>query len=561
MYKEEQIQFLTKKHYLSKGETLNDRIKTIGDVIRGYEAVYHSPGLGDRIENYIQNQILCPSTPQLSNLGKYSKTGTSPLNCSCNIITVPNSIQGIYYSIGETAMLSKLGAGVGATFINVTDKNTLLDEGFYSNSKLDWAEDLIRTSQKVSQSAIRRGYAVPFFSIEDVEFYDIMQRADKKNPDKKDPFVDNNVGIILPQGFREKLKTDKESQKRFMTVLQARRDSGKIYILDVDNCNKNQSEVYKRLGHIVNSTNICTEAITPSYENKTFTCHLASLNVKHWDIIKANPQIIKDALIFLDIQVEEYIKLTKNVPFLEKARKSAIEKRDVGLGTLGFHEYLQSKNCAFGDVASRIINKEIYSTIRKYAEETSIELANLLGAASMCKEAGINQRNVSLMMCAPNKSSSFIYGNTSLGVEPFMSNYFVKSLAGIQVTFKNPYLEKLLIEKDKNTTEVWDSILNCIGSVQHLDFLTKDEKNKFLTASEISPKDLIDLASDRQKYIDMGQSLNLFNRPNYTMKDIYDIHKYAFDKEIKTLYYYYPQIHAAFEKKGAEWTECVSCAD
>ena len=195
MYKEEQLQFLKKKHYLGKEETLDERIKTIGNVIKTYEKKYKNPGLGDRIESYIKEQIFCPSTPQLSNLGKYSEKGTSPLNCSCNIITVPNSIQGIYYSIGETAMLSKLGAGVGATFIKVTDKNTLLTEGFYSNSKLDWAEDLIRASQKVSQAAIRRGYAVPFFSIEDVEFYDILERASKKNPDKHDPFVDNNIGF------------------------------------------------------------------------------------------------------------------------------------------------------------------------------------------------------------------------------------------------------------------------------------------------------------------------------------------------------------------------------
>jgi ribonucleoside-diphosphate reductase alpha chain len=165
------------------------------------------------------------------------------------------------------------------------------------------------------------------------------------------------------------------------------------------------------------------------------------------------------------------------------------------------------------------------------------------------------------MMVAPNKSTSFICGSTSLGIEPFFSNYFVKSLAGIQTTFKNKDLHKLLVEKGMDTVDVWDSILNNLGSVQHLSFLTKNEKAIYKTFSEVSPKDIIDLAADRQIYIDMAQSINLCNRPNYTKKDIYEIHKYAWERGLKTLYYYFPQAHAALEKDGAKWNSCESCAD
>jgi ribonucleoside-diphosphate reductase alpha chain len=562
MFGEKQIEFLRKKKYLKNKETLEERFQGILSVIKKNEIKYKEPGLTSRIEHLIKNQILCLSTPQISNLGRYKENGSSPLNCSCNIIAVPNSIDGIYYSIGETAMLSKLGAGVGASFLNVCDKGTLLDEGFYSNSKLDWIEDLVRASQKVSQGSVRRGYAVPFISIDDPEMDVLLERTDKKNSDSKDPFVNNNVGIILPSGFRDRVKNgDKVAQKKLLKILKLREEKGKIYLLDIDNCNINTSPVYTKLGHIVNSTNICTEAITPSYDDMTFTCMLSSLNLKHWDIIAKDPQIIKDAIYFLDIMVEEYIELTENIPFLKKARKSAINKRDVGLGTMGFAEYLQMQNAAYGDIASRRINKSIYSTIKKYAEEASIEIALKLDSAPMCKEAGLTRRNVSLMMIAPNKSTSFIYNNTSLGIEPFLSNYFVKELAGIEITFKNPYLTELLIKKNKDTTEIWDSILSNLGSVQHLDFLSKEEKDVFLTANEISPKDIIDLASDRQVYIDMGQSLNLFNRPNYTLQDIYNIHMYAFDKGIKTLYYYYPQAHSSIEKVGESWDTCISCAD
>lgn len=561
MYGEEQIQFLKNKNYLTEGESLEDRINDFHKTVKKYEAKY-SDGLADRIKDLIEKQILSPSTPQWSNFGREMRGNTTPLPVSCNIINYPNSISGIYYSHGEAAMLSKLGAGVGANFDNLCEKGTRIDEGFYTNPKLDWIEDFVGTTQKVSQGSQRRGYGVPFISIEDREFYDIMDRVSKENSNKHDTLVDNNIGILLPKGFRDKVRNgDKEAQKRFLTVLQERKDTGKIYLVDEDNLNKNQSEVYSKLGHVVDSTNICVEACTPSYDDKTFACVLTSLNLKHWDIIKKNPQIIKDAVMFLDIVVEEYIRLTEGIPFLDKVRKSSIEKRDIGLGTLGFHELLQMNNMAFGDLRSRALNKEIYKTIRKYADEASEEMANKLGAPLMCREAGINKRNVSLMMCAPNKSTSFICGNTTPGIEPNKSNVFVKALAGIQTSVKNKYLVSKLESIGKNTQEVWDSIIDNLGSVQHLDFLGQQTKDVFRTASEISPKEIIDLASDRQKYIDMSQSLNLFSRPNYTLKDIYDIHMYAFDKDIKTLYYFYPQSHSANEVEGEKWDTCVSCQD
>ena len=164
-------------------------------------------------------------------------------------------------------------------------------------------------------------------------------------------------------------------------------------------------------------------------------------------------------------------------------------------------------------------------------------------------------------MIAPNKSTAFICGNASAGVEVRKSNYGETDLAGIQSTFKNPYLVDLLEEKGQNTSEVWESIAKNLGSVSHLLFLTDQEKSVFKTANEVSPKDFIDLAAQRQPYIDMAQSLNLINRPNYTFQDIYNIHKYAWENGLKTLYYYFSQIHAAMEKDGEAWDSCESCAD
>ena len=458
-------------------------------------------------------------------------------------------------------MLSKLGAGVGAGYLGVSDKATHLDEGFYSNSKLDWAEDQLRASQKVSQGAKRRGYSVPFFNIADPEFEDILTRNSKSNPDKNDPFVSNNIGFVMMPGFRQSMKDgDKEAQRRFLKVLSLRKATGKVYLVDVENMNQNQSPVYEILKHQVIATNICTEVVTPHYDDKTFACIIASLNAMHWDEIKNNPQMIKDMFMFLDINVSEYIRMTKGVPFLEKARRSAKQKRDIGLGVLGFHDLLQSKDMAVGDMYSRALNREIFSTIRKYGEEVTRDMAEKLGAPKMCKEAGLMRRNVSLMMVAPNKSTSF-FMDTTEGTDLRLSNYLVRALAGIQVVEKNRHLEKLLEVKGCNTAEVWDSILSNLGSVQHLDCLDKQEKSVFKTAPEVSPKDILDLAADRQKFIDMAQSINLYNRPNYTMQDIYNIHMYAFDNGIKTLYYFYPQAHAALEKDGEKWDSCEGCAD
>ena len=210
---------------------------------------------------------------------------------------------------------------------------------------------------------------------------------------------------------------------------------------------------------------------------------------------------------------------------------------------------------------SRALNKKIFSTIRKYGEEYTQEIGEKLGSPEYCQKAGMVRRNASLMMIAPNKSTSFISKATSGGFEPFMSNIFLKSLAKIQYVWRNPNLEKVLEQYGKNTNDVWDSIQSNNGSVAHLDFLTQREKDVFKTFAEISPKDIIDLTADRQVHIDMGQSLNLMFRKNYTMKDIYDIHKYAWDKGIKTLYYAYNSAHAALEQNGERWDSCVSCSD
>lgn len=557
-----QIAFLREGLYIQENESPQERFQEIIEKVREYESIY-SEGLADRIAYMIDKNILSLSTPVLANFGKPLKEGKNsrPLPASCYIVTVGDSVSEIYNAIGQVAVASKLGGGVGSDFQLVAQKGTKLDEGFFSNSKLDWIEDSVGAGQKVSQSSLRRGYNTPFISIEDNDFDELMKRIDKTNPNKTDRLINNTVGIILPRGFRDKLTTDKEAQRRYMEVLKARKKIGKVYMMDIENANENSSPVYKKLKLDVATTNICTEFLNILTPDLTSVCVISALNLTHWDEIEANPQMIKDAFTFLDIVNEEYIKLSEGVPFLEKANKSAREKRDIGLGALGLAELFQMKGYAYGDMYSRSLNSKIFSIIRHYGEETTRELGEKIGSPKYCEMAGMVRRNASLMMIAPNKSTSFISGATSGGFEPFMSNIFLKSLAKIQYVWKNKHLQKVLQLKGKDSVEVWDSIQDNNGSVAHLDFLTERQKDIFKTFSEISPKDIIDLTADRQVHIDMGQSLNLMFRKNYTMKDIYDIHKYAWDKGIKTLYYAYSSAHAALEKDGENWDSCVSCAD
>lgn len=560
--KDAQIEFLTEGKYILDGETPEQRFTEIVEKVREYEYLY-SDGLADRIKYMIEKNILSCSTPVISNFGRpiNKNRNTQDLPASCYIVTCGDSIVDIYSSISQVAVASKLGGGVGTDFQMVSQKGTKLSEGFYSNSKLDWIEDSVGAGQKVSQGAKRRGYNTPFISIDDNDFDELMERVDKSNPNKTDRLINNTVGIVLPNGFRSRLSSDKEAQRRYMKLLKIRKTTGKAYIIDEENCNKNSSVVYKKLGLSIKTSNICTEFCQPLFPDLTSVCVISALNLVHWDEIEKNPQMIKDAFMFLDIVNEEYINLSKGVPFLEKAHNAALKKRDIGLGALGFAELLQMKGFSYGGLQSRSLNIKIFSTIRKYGEEYTKEIGKKIGSPEYCKKAEMTRRNASLMMIAPNKSTSFISNATSGGVEPFMSNIFLKSLAKIQYVWKNPHLIKVLEKYNKNTNETWDSIQEKNGSVQHLDFLSKNEKDIFKTFSEVSPKDIIDLASDRQKYIDMGQSLNLIFRKNYSMQDIYDIHKYAFEKDIKTLYYAYNSAHAALEEDGEKWDTCVSCAD
>ena len=301
----------------------------------------------------------------------------------------------------------------------------------------------------------------------------------------------------------------------------------------------------------------CIEIALPSSVTETFTCVLSSINVLHWDeIIKTDA--IEIMTMFLDTVCEEFIRKTEGQEYIRRAREFAINHRALGVGILGWHSYLQSNMIGFESKEAAKKNMEIAKTLRDRSHAASRELAERLGEPPLLK--GYGMRNTTTMAIAPTKSSSFILGQVSQSIEPEFSNCYVKDLAKMEVTIKNPYLQKLLEEKGRNTSDVWESIKVADGSVQHLDFLTPEEKEVFKTFAEINPYTIVDHAAVRQQYIDQGQSLNLMLDPDMTVKEINALYLYAWEMGIKSLYYSYSMSAAqALTRKRVMAAGCAAC--
>lgn len=403
----------------------------------------------------------------------------------------------------------------------------------------------------VCGNSVRRGFLTAYLSADHKEIMDFL---DIGTPGSEIQRI--TTAVTLPKGFRNSLKEgNSKNRKIWAKILKRRSEIGYPYILDEENCNKNYPKVYEDKGLWINNANICIEAIEYADEDKEFACCLSSVNVSKYDEWKEDNNFLKDCYVMLDCVITEYIEKGKKLKGLEKAVKFAEEHRAIGLGVLGFHTYLQKKMIPFGSLRSYGINNEIFKKLREEGEEATKIMSYCFGEPKFLE--GYQRRNTSLMAQAPTKSTSFIMGSLSSGIEPIKSNYHEKALAKIQTEYKNPELKKLLSTKDKDDRETWKSILINNGSVQHLNFLNELEKEVFKTFSEISQMDIIKLSAQRQKYIDMGQSINLMIHPETSPKDINKLYLEAFDLGIKSLYYQY-SINAA-QNFNKSLMECSAC--
>ena len=382
----------------------------------------------------------------------------------------------------------------------------------------------------VSQGNVRRGSFAAYLPIDHPDIEEFLKiRGDGHE------IQEMSIGVCVSnEWMRKMIDGDKDLRKIWGLVIKKRFETGYPYIFFSDNANDQAPQVYKDKGLTINNSNLCSEIFLSNQADESFVCNLSSLNLERWDDMLGT-DAVETLVYFLDAVMSEFIEKTDGVAFMEAPRKFAINQRALGVGVLGWHSMLQSKLIGFESMDAKLLNIEIWKTIREKCDKATQELANIFGEPELLK--GYNRRNSTTLAVAPTTSSSFILGQASPSIEPLNSNYFTKDLAKGKFTYKNPYLYKLLKEKSMNTIEVWKDILSHGGSVQHLSFFTQEEKDVFKTFGEISQKEIIIQAAQRQKYIDQGQSLNIMVPASTKPKDINELMIFAWEQGIKSLYY------------------------
>jgi ribonucleoside-diphosphate reductase alpha chain len=499
-----------------------------------------------RLYDYSSKHWLSYSTPILS-FGR-SKRGM-PISCFLNYIE--DTAEGLVDNLSETNWLSMLGGGVGIGFgiRSADDKST----GVMPHLKIYDASSLA-----YRQGRTRRGSYAAYL---DISHPDIISFLEMRKP-TGDPNVrclNLHHGINITDDFMQliencmvdpeasdewKLVDPKSGEVRevvsarhlWQQILELRMHTGEPYIHFIDTSNRMLPEWLKEKGLKVHQSNLCSEIILPTNEERTAVCCLSSLNLETYDEWKNEPLFLRDVAEMLDNVLQYFI---DNAPdTIARAKYSAERERSIGVGALGFHAYLQRNSIAFEGVMAKVANNKIFKHIREGLDYANIELGKERGEAP--DAVGTGRRFSHLMAIAPNASSSIIMGNTSPSVEPYRANaYRQDTLSGAHLN-KNKWLEKLFKSKnivEEELADIWSSIIANDGSVQHLDILDENEKAVFKTSMEIDQRWVIDLAADRQNYIDQAQSLNLFFRPDAHIKYIHAIHFMAWKKGLKTLYY------------------------
>ena len=508
--------------YLIGDETPEQRIR---DIANSAEKILNIKGFADKFQGYMAQGFYSLSSPIWSNFGRQRG-----LPISCFGSYVPDTIVGILEKVAEVGMMTANGGGTSAYFGDVRGRGTAISSGGTSTGSVCFMELFDELMGVVSQGNVRRGSFAAYLPIDHADIEEFLQIKSEGNS-----IQDISIGVcVTDEWMKSMLGGDKTKRKIWGKVIQKRFESGYPYVFFSDTVNNSAPDVYKDKGLKINHTNLCTEIFLSNGIDESFVCDLSSLNLVTWDAWK-DTDAVETLVYFLDAVMTEFINKTENVKFMEASRKFAINQRALGVGVFGWHSLLQSKMVAFESFESKLLNAEIWKFIKEKSNLASVELAKLFGEPPLLE--GYGRRNTTLLAVAPTTSSSFVIGQASPSTEPLDSNYFTKDLAKGKFTFKNTYLKELLKSKDKDTDEVWKSILVRGGSVQHLKFLTDAEKAVFKTFGEVSQKEVIIQAAQRQKYIDQGQSLNIKIPPNTKPKDVNELMIFAWEQGIKSLYY------------------------
>jgi ribonucleoside-diphosphate reductase alpha chain len=539
---EESRRFLS-RDYLLPGISAEQRIRQIADYAEGILGI---EGFGDKFYDYMARGWYSLATPVWTNFGLHRG-----LPISCYGSYIEDDSASILFTASEVGMMTKQGGGTSAYFGTLRPRGAPIRDNGYSNGSFSFAKLFDRMIEVFSQGSTRRGQCAAYIDIEhpDIEEWLWIQR---EGCDIQLLYWGVCVGNEWLQQMRD---GDADKRRLWAKVLEARSEVGIPYIFFKDNANNGAPEVYQRLGKRIYASNLCTEIMLPASADESFVCCLSSLNLLHYDEWK-DTDAVETMVFFLDAVMEDFIRRVEGIPFMQRAYNFAVRHRALGLGVLGWHSLLQSKRIPIESMDAYRLNTEVFRTIRDRAYNASMDLARRFGEPEYLK--GTGRRNTTLLAIAPTKSSSFILGQVSPSIEPFMSNYHVKDLAKVKTTFKNPYLQEVLRERGRDTDEVWQSIAAHDGSVQHLDFLSDEERDTFKTFSEISQMTLVQQAAQRQAYIDQGQSLNLMIHPETPVRDINLLLLRAAEMGVKSLYYQY-SVNAAQEFNRELLLSCRVC--
>jgi len=524
--------------FLSRGYITESPEQRIKDIANKAEKYLKIEGFAKKFEDYMARGFYSLSTPVWINFGK-----DKGLPISCYGSNVDDTLDSILNASREIGMMSKYGGGTSIYLGNIRERGAKISTGGTADGPVHYARMYDTTVDVCKQSEARRGACAAWLPVEHNDILEFLDIGTEGNP------IQNlQYGVTVTDAWIAEMKAgDPDKRKIWAKVIQRRNEFGFPYIMFKDNTNNNSP--YKELGLEITASNLCSEIQLPTDSFNSFVCCLGSINLLHWEELK-DTDAIEVYTMFLNAVMDEFVKKSYNMPGMSRAHRFAEQHRALGLGVLGYHSLFQSKLIEFDSLQSKMLNAEIFRTLKEKSELASKYLHDELGYRSIREGFA----NTTLIAIAPTKSSSFIHGQVSMGIEPIKSNYCIKDLAKSKTIFKNAHLEAELDKYGLNTPEVWESILKKDGSVQHLDFPTKAVFKSFI---EISPKELILQAAQRQKYIDQSQSLNLMIHPSVSAKDINTLYLYAHEEGVKTLYYQFSQSSA--QSFARNILECSSC--
>ncbi len=531
--------------YLLPGEGYQDLFARVASFY-GDDAAH-----AQRLYDYISRLWFMPATPVLSNGG--TERGL-PISCFLN--EASDSLGGIVDLWNENVWLASKGGGIGSYWGNLRSIGEKVGQNGKTSGVIPFIRVMDSLTLAISQGSLRRGSAAVYLPVShpEIEEFIEIRRPTGGDPNRKAPNLHH--GILVPDDFMRAVEADGQWSLRspkdgsivrqisarslWIRILIARVETGEPYLVFSDHVNNARPEQQKLAGLEVKTSNLCSEITLPTGldqygKQRTAVCCLSSVNVETWLEWKDHPLFIEDCMRFLDNVLQDFI--DRAPAGMERARYAAMRERSVGLGVMGFHSFLQSQNVPFEGVIAKVWNKRIFKHIREQADAASRLLAEERGPCPDAADYGIGERFSNKLAVAPTASISIIAGNASPGIEPIAANVFLQKTLSGSFSVRNRHLQKLLAAKGRDDDDVWSSITLSQGSVQHLDFLTEQERAVYKTAFELDQRWIIEHAADRTPYVCQSQSVNVFLPPNVHKRDLHQIHMMAWKRGVKSLYY------------------------